>query len=71
MPINHKNLVRAREKTGHTKSFLAKKCGVTSTTYSKWEDGYTTPGVDKAKILADIYDTTVDVLFFSKVFRII
>jgi transcriptional regulator with XRE-family HTH domain len=71
VPINHKNLARAREKSGNTKTFLAKKCGVTITTYSKWEDGDTVPGVDKAKILADIYETTVDVLFFSRVFRLI
>jgi transcriptional regulator with XRE-family HTH domain len=71
VPINHKNLARARKKTGKTKTYLAEQCGVTITTYSKWEEGETTPGVDKAKILADIYETTVDVLFFSRVFRII
>lgn len=69
--INLNNLQKAREDKGYTLQEMAQKCGVSYVTYRKWEKGETKPNVVKAKKMANIFNTKIDILFFSRSFRII
>ena len=71
MQPNLQNLKKAREKKGYSIKDMAERCNVTSPTYRSWEKGKTTIPLDKAKIIADMFDTTISKLFYTRVFRII
>lgn len=71
MQPNLENLKNAREDKGYTIKYMAEKCNVTSPTYRSWEKGNTTIPLDKAKIIANMFDTTVSKLFYSRVYRVI
>lgn len=68
---NLSNLEKAREAKGYSRQYMADKLNVTYTTYRNWETGETSIPLDKAKVIANIFNTKVDALFYSRVFRII
>lgn len=56
------NLKKLREKNELKQEFIAKKLGITKSQYSRIENGETTLSLDKAIILADLYNITIDEL---------
>ncbi len=56
------NLRRLREKNELKQEYIAKKLGVTKSQYSRIENGETTLSLEKALILADLYDISLDEL---------
>lgn len=45
---------------------LATKIGISASYYYKIEQGIRTPGINLAKKIADIFDETVDNIFFNQ-----
>ena len=56
------NLVILRNLNGYSQEQIAEKIGISRQAYAKWENGATTPDVEKAAHLADIYGITIDSL---------
>ena len=56
------NLIMLRNLNGYSQEQIAEKIGISRQAYAKWETGATTPDVDKAAKLAEVYGTTVDAL---------
>ena len=56
------NLKKLREKNELKQEFIARKLGITKSQYSRIESGETTLSLDKAIILADLYNVTMDEL---------
>ena len=56
------NLKKLREKNELKQEFIARKLGITKSKYSRIESGETTLSLDKAIILADLYNVTMDEL---------
>ena len=54
------NLIMLRKLNGYSQEDVAKRIGMTRQAYAKWERGETTPDVEKAAMLADIYGMTID-----------
>ena len=52
-----------REAQGLTQQALASRVGVTQATVSDWENGKITPDVVRAVKLADLFGTTLDVIY--------
>ena len=59
------NLIMLRKLNGYSQEDVAKRIGMTRQAYAKWERGETTPDVEKAALLADIYGMTIDRLMKS------
>ena len=52
-----------REARGMTQQDLAKTIGVSQATVSDWEKGKINPDLVRAVKLADLFDTTLDVIY--------
>ncbi|PAB61341.1 hypothetical protein CCE28_02610 [Anaeromicrobium sediminis] len=60
------NLKSARKKRGCTQQQAANELDITKNYYSMLETGTRTPGLKLAKKIADLYNTTIDELFFRE-----
>ena len=56
----HENLVQMRKMKRLTQEDIAEKLGVTRQAVAKWEAGETVPDLDKCKILAEIFEVSLD-----------
>ena len=56
----HENLVSLRKINQMSQEELAEKIGVSRQTLSKYETGEALPDIEKCKILADIFDVSMD-----------
>lgn len=54
------NLAMLRNIHGFTQEQIAEKIGISRQAYAKWETGATVPDIEKCKLLADVYDITID-----------
>lgn len=54
------NLAALRKLHGFSQDELADRIGITRQTMSKYETGESLPDIEKCKLLADIFGTTVD-----------
>ncbi len=54
------NLLQMRKMKGLTQEEIAEKVGVTRQAVAKWEAGETVPDLDKCKILAEIFEVSLD-----------
>lgn len=54
------NLIQLRKIKHLTQEDLAEKVGVTRQAIAKWEAGDTIPDLEKCKLLADIFDVSLD-----------
>ena len=52
-----------RDARGMTQQTLAEAVGVTQATVSDWENGKMKPDLVRAVKLADLFDTTLDVIY--------
>ena len=53
-------LVSLRKMRQMTQEDIAEKLGVSRQSVAKWESGETVPDLDKCRMLADIFDVTLD-----------
>ena len=51
-----------RKINGYSQEEISEKIGISRQAYAKWENGATIPDVEKCRLLADIYGTTIDSL---------
>ncbi len=56
------NLVMLRKLNGYSQEQIAEKIGISRQAYAKWENGATTPDIEKAALLAQVYGVTLDSL---------
>ena len=56
----HENLVQMRKMKRLTQEDIAEKLGVTRQAVAKWEAGETVPDLDKCKMLAEIFEVSLD-----------
>ena len=56
------NLVMLRNLHGFSQEAVAEKIGISRQAYAKWESGATVPDVEKCRLLAEVYGTTIDSL---------
>ena len=56
----HDNLVQMRKMKQLTQEDIAGKMGVTRQAVAKWEAGETVPDLDKCKMLAEIFEVSLD-----------
>ena len=54
------NLIMLRKMNGYSQAEVAERIGISRQAYAKWENGTTTPDVEKASMLADVYGITLD-----------
>lgn len=54
------NLVQMRKMKRLTQEEIAEKVGVTRQAVAKWEAGETVPDLDKCKMLAEIFEVSLD-----------
>ena len=54
------NLVRMRKLNNLTQEDIAEKVGVTRQSVAKWEAGETVPDLDKCRILAELFEVSLD-----------
>ena len=54
------NLVMLRNLHGYSQEEISEKIGISRQAYAKWETGATVPDIEKCKLLADAYGTTID-----------
>ena len=59
IPVRLKYL---RTKYQYKQDYLAQQLGISQGTYANWEAGKRLPGIDDIANLADIYETSVDLL---------
>ena len=62
MAIAFHQLKVYRKQAGYTQEELAEKLGVTRQAVAKWENGDSMPDIESCIKLADLYQTTVDLL---------
>lgn len=62
MEVCFSNLKIFRKQFGYTQEEIAEKLGVSRQAVAKWERGETLPDIENCIKLADIYETTVDML---------
>lgn len=55
-------LIALRKLNGYSQEQVAEKIGITRQAYAKWEQGLTTPDIEKAAMLADVYGISLDEL---------
>ncbi len=55
-------LIALRKLNGYSQEQVAEKIGITRQAYAKWEQGLTTPDVEKAAMLANLYGISLDEL---------
>lgn len=56
----HDNLMQLRKLNHLTQEELAEQIGVTRQAIAKWEAGETVPDLDKCRILAEIFEVSLD-----------
>ena len=56
------NLVMLRNLHGYSQETVAEKIGISRQAYAKWETGATVPDIEKCRLLAELYGTTIDSL---------
>ncbi|MBQ6076420.1 MAG: helix-turn-helix domain-containing protein [Lachnospiraceae bacterium] len=56
------NLAMLRNIHGFSQEEIAERIGISRQAYAKWESGATVPDVEKCRLLAELYGTTVDSL---------
>ena len=56
------NLVMLRNMHGYSQEVIAEKIGISRQAYAKWEKGTTSPDIDRASLLADMYGISLDEL---------
>lgn len=56
------NLIMLRKLNGYSQEQIAEKIGISRQAYSKWESGRAVPDIDRAALLAQVYDVTLDSL---------
>lgn len=56
------NLAMLRNMNGFSQEEIAERIGISRQAYAKWESGATVPDVEKCRLLAELYGTTVDSL---------
>ena len=56
------NLIMLRNLHGFSQEAIAEKIGISRQAYAKWETGATVPDIEKCRLLADVYGTTIDSL---------
>lgn len=56
------NLIVLRKLNGYSQEQVAEKINISRQAYAKWENGQTIPDIEKAAMLAELYDVTVDSL---------
>ncbi len=56
------NLVMLRKLNGYSQERIAEMIGISRQAYAKWENGLTTPDIEKASQLAKVYGMSVDSL---------
>ena len=61
--MKDEKLYLARKRLGMSQNELAKKLGVSKTTVSNWETGYSTPPLERALIVSRILNKDVSDLF--------
>ena len=54
------NLAMLRNINGYSQEQIAEKIGISRQAYAKWESGATTPDIEKAAKLAEVYGITID-----------
>lgn len=54
------NLVMLRKLNGLSQGQVAERIGVSRQAYAKWENGLTTPDIEKASQLAKVYGISID-----------
>ena len=54
------NLLQMRKMKGFTQEEIAEKVGVTRQAVAKWEAGDTVPDLDKCKMLAEVFEVSLD-----------
>lgn len=59
------NLKRLREERGIKQNFIAKQLGITPNYYSQIENGHRPPQIEHLLILRDIFNVTLDDIFFG------
>ena len=60
------NLMMLRKLNGYSQEQVAEKIGISRQAYAKWENGLTTPDIEKASQLARIYGISIDDLMESE-----
>ena len=56
----HDNLLTLRKMNNMTQEDIAEKVGVSRQSVAKWEIGETVPDLDKCKILAELFEVSLD-----------
>ena len=56
------NLAMLRNIHGFSQEEIAERIGISRQAYAKWESGATVPDVEKCRLLAELYGTTVNSL---------
>ena len=56
------NLVILRKLNGYSQEEISEKIDISRQAYAKWESGATTPDIEKAAKLAEVYGITIDSL---------
>ncbi len=56
------NLIMLRKLNGYSQEQVAERIGISRQAYAKWENGLTTPDVEKASLLAKVYGISIDSL---------
>ncbi len=54
------NLLQMRKMKGFTQEKIAEKVGVSRQAVAKWEAGETVPDLDKCKMLAEVFEVSLD-----------
>lgn len=54
------NLIMLRKLNGYSQEQIAEKINISRQAYAKWESGATVPDIDKATLLAKVYDVSLD-----------
>ena len=54
------NLVMLRKLNGLSQGQVAERIGISRQAYAKWENGLTTPDIEKASQLAKVYGISID-----------
>ena len=54
------NLIMLRNIHGFSQEAIAEKIGISRQAYDKWETGATVPYIEKCRLLAEVYGTTID-----------
>ena len=56
----------ARVNAGYTQEEAAARIGITKATLIKWEKGDTSPNIEKAQVMADVYQWPLQFIILGK-----